>query len=155
MDIKFKKGILNKQIDQLIKYSLTDEVIGKFTSDKERFKNKEAFLEWKNKGREIFTLTNKNNDLLGIIWFGFKELPKRDYREEIDLKNYKISFAIRIYGEARGKGLALDFMKKSLKMKGIWLEVSDGNLAAKNLYTKFGFRQVSSVDKNNKIIMVF
>jgi hypothetical protein len=46
-------------------------------------------------------------------------------------------------------------MKKSLKERGIWLKISDDNLAAKALYFKFGFRQVSEPDENNKIIMVF
>lgn len=155
MDFKIRRGILDKQVKQLIEYSLTDETVAKFTSDKERFKNEESFLEWKKKGREIFTLNNNNDDLLGIVWLGLKELPERNYQIEIDPEKYKSSFAIRIYGEARGKGLAIDFMKQCLKMNGVWLEVSNDNLAAKSLYSKFGFRQASEIDKNNKIIMIY
>lgn len=155
MIIEFKKGLSSKQIDQLIDYSLTDDAVAKFTSDRERFKDREAFAKWKEKGREIFTLTNENDDLLGIIWLGIKKLPERNYLEKVDSEKYQSSFAIRIYGEARGKGLSLDFMKDCLKMDGVWLEVSDDNLAAKSLYGKFGFRQVSEVDENNKIIMIY
>lgn len=154
MDFEVKKGITDKQIDQLIEYSTIDESVAKFTSDKKRFKNREAFNEWQNKGREIFTLNNKNGDLMGIIWCGLKVLPERNYQIKIDLDKYKYSFAIRIYGEARGKGLSIDFMKECLKTNGVWLEVSDDNLVAKALYFKFGFRQVSDANKENKIIML-
>jgi len=148
MDFKIKKGISEKQIDQLIEYSLTDESVGKFTSDRERFKDRQAFDEWRKKGREITVMTNDNGDLLGIFWDGFMEMPLGD-------KKYDKTFAIRIYGEARGKGLAFGFMKNCIKGKGYWLETSDDNLAAKALYSKFGFKQVSEVDENGKIIMVF
>lgn len=148
MGFEIKKGILDKQIDQLIEYSLTDESVGKFTSDRERFKNRQAFEKWQQKGREIFTLNNKNNDLVGIVWTGLKE-------KQIDSKKYNKTLAIRIYGEARGKGLALGFMKNCIKEKGYWLETSDNNLAAKALYSKFGFKEVSDVDENGKIIMVY
>ena len=155
MEFEIKKGILDRQIDQLIEYSLNDESVGKFTSDRERFKNRQAFEEWQQKGREIFTLNNYNNDLVGIIWLGLKELPQKNYLIKIDPKKYQKSFAIRIYGEARGKGLALGFMKSCLITDGVWLEVSDDNLAAKALYSKFGFKQVSRVDENGKIIMIY
>lgn len=148
MDFEIRKGILNKQIDQLIEYSLNDESVGKFTSDRERFKNRQAFDEWQQKGREIFTLNDKNNDLVGIVWTGLKE-------KQIGSKKYNKTLAIRIYGEARGKGLALGFMKNCIKEKGYWLETSDNNLAAKALYSKFGFKEVSDVDENGKIIMVY
>ena len=149
MEFEIKKGILDKQIDQLIEYSLTDESVGKFTSDRERFKDRQAFNEWQQKGREIFTLNNKNNDLVGIIWIGQKV-------KEISNKNYYNTFAIRIYGEARGKGLGLDFMKKAIgNKKGIWLECSADNLPAGSLYKKFGFKQVTEADETGKIIMVY
>ena len=149
MEFEIRKGILNKQIDQLIEYSLTDESVAKFTSDRERFKDRKSFEEWKNKGREIFTLNNKNNDLVGIVWTGLKE-------KQIGNKKYNKTLAIRIYGEARGKGLGLDFMKKAIgSKKGIWLECSANNLPAGALYKKFGFKQVTEADENGKIIMVY
>jgi len=148
MEFEIRKGILDKQIDQLIEYSLTDESIGKFTSDRERFKDRQAFDEWQQKGREIFTLNNNNNDLVGIVWTGLKE-------KQISNKKYNKTLAIRIYGEARGKGLGLNFMKNCIKEKGYWLETSNNNLAAKALYSKFGFKEVSKVDENGKIIMIY
>ena len=46
-------------------------------------------------------------------------------------------------------------LKKCVKNKGIWLVTSDDNFAAKALYSKFGFRQVSEVSENDKIVMVY
>lgn len=155
MDFEIKKGITDKQIDQLIEYSATDESVAKFTSDRERFKDRKAFDEWTKGDKEIFTLNNNSGDLLGIIWLGPKEIPEAQWSEEIDKDKYKLSFAIRIYGEARGKGLAIGFMKECIKNRGIWLATSDDNFAAKALYSKFGFRQVSKASENNKIVMVY
>lgn len=154
MNLEIKEGITDKQIDKLIEYSLNDESVAKFTSDKERFKNKESFFEWKNKGRKIYTLTN-DGDLLGIIWLGKKGLPMGKYLENINFDKYKWTFAIRIYGEARGKGLGLDFMRKVIKKHGIWLECSADNLPAQALYKKFGFRLITEADENNKVILIY
>jgi len=148
MDFKFRTGITEKQIDQLIEYSLTDESVGKFTHDKERFGDRKAFDEWTKKGRKITVMTNDNGDLLGIFWDGFMEMPLGD-------KKYNKTFAIRIYGEARGKGLALGFMKNCIKGKGYWLETKDENVAAKGLYNKFGFKQVSDSDEKGEIVMIY
>ena len=156
MDFEIRKGILDKQIDQLIEYSLNDESVGKFTSDRERFKNRQAFEEWQQKGREIFTLNNKNNDLVGIVWTGLKELPEADWTEKFETNKYKLSFSIRIYGEARGKGLGVDFMRKCIgDKKDIWLATSNDNIAAKKIYERFGFRQVSKPSDKDKIVMIY
>lgn len=148
MNTKFQKGITKSQIDQLIEYSKTDELVGKFTHDRERFRSKEAFNEWLKKDRKITVMTNDNGDLLGIFWDGLKEMPLGD-------KKYKKTFGIRIYGEARGKGLALDFMKRCIKENGYWLETNDKNEVAKKLYAKFGFKQVGGVNEKGEIVMVY
>lgn len=148
MDIKFKKGITKKQIDQLIEYSLVDEMVGKFTHDRDRFKDRKSFDEWIKKGRTITVMTNNKGDLLGIFWEGLKEMPLGD-------KKYNKTFAIRIYGEARGKGLALGFMQRCIKGKGYWLETNDKNEVAKKLYTKFGFKRVGDVNENGEVVMIY
>jgi len=55
--------------------------------------------------------------------------------------------------KARGKGLALEFMNKCIKKKGIWLEVAQDNVAAINLYKKFGFEVVG--EYKNKLVMKY
>lgn len=166
MQVDFQQGITDRQIEQLIDYSNTDLEVKEFTSDPERFRCRESFVRWKSKEREIYVLTNNKKDLLGIIWFGPKKFPMGDLIEKINCDDFGVSFAIRIYGEARGKGLAMNFIKKSLGLfektdmfnrlnsKKIWLEVSDDNIPAKSLYQKFGFRQITRADGKNKILMI-
>ena len=129
-DVFVHQGILDSQIDQLIEYSQTDSDIQKFTSDLTRFANKKSFYQWQQKGRIIYALSDTQKNLLGIIWFGHKEAPLKDVTANF-------TFAIRIYGSARGQGLAQEFMKITfddfLKNKdkthstGFWLETSIDN----------------------------
>jgi len=153
-DVFVQQGILDCHIDQLVDYSQSDSDIKKFTSDTKRFNSKESFFEWQRQGRIIYTLVDEQQNLLGIIWFGQKDPP-------ISI-NANFTFAIRIYGSARGQGLSQGFMKVAFDdlqknqthshITGFWLETSVDNFAAIHTYEKFGFKQNSQ--KDNKIIMV-
>jgi RimJ/RimL family protein N-acetyltransferase len=153
VDVFIKSGISKNQINQLIEYSRSDPSIIEFTSDPVRFKNKESFNNWYQQGRTIYTLIDKQNNLLGIIWFGQKTLP--------DLPEYNYTFAIRIYDRARGQGLSYQFMKftfndlfsKEKQITGFWLETSANNIAAIKTYKKFGFKPIDYSDDQSKIYM--
>lgn len=136
----FKKNITDSQIAELINYSVTDSQIIKNTSDKTRFADLSAYKSWfTQKKPTIYTLTDKSNHLYGLIWF------------ESD------TFAIRLYDKARGQGLSYDFMKQAFddfKPKNVWLKCSADNIPANLTYKKFGFKQTTEPDENNKIIMV-
>lgn len=161
-----KNGISNWQIQQLINLTNTDDDIKKFTSDQKRFSSIEAFEEWKKKDRSIYILTNDQEELLGIFWLGEKKLPEADYDKSFDRNKFGITFGIRIYGEARGKGMASNFMNEAINRfkdskiyneipkKGIWLETKVHNLAAIKLYTKFGFKVVSLANERGEVVMV-
>lgn len=165
----FECDISSKQTKQLILYSNEDSVIKRFTSDRERFSDKNAFLKWKRLERIVYTLTDKTKEgnLLGIIWFGKKQLPKRKFIKPLDEKRYIFTFAIRIYKPARRTGCSKGFMSmafdefratkiyKNSKNKGFWLETSVDNLPAVKSYLRFGFSQVTKPDTNNKIIMLY
>ena len=69
-DVFVQQGILDCQIHQLIEYSNSDSDVQKFTSDSSRFNNISSFKKWLTQGRIIYTLADKNHNLLGIIWFG-------------------------------------------------------------------------------------
>lgn len=147
--MQITKGISKKQVRQLLNYSQTDLQILKFTNDKTRFSSLSKFNKWA-KTRVIYTLTDKTGDLLGIAWFG---------------KINGITFAIRTYPPARGKGHSIKFMQKVMKDflksedyekmgKGtIWLETHSDNLPAISLYTKTGWKESS--EKNDKKIFVY
>lgn len=152
--ILIQEGITKGQIGQLLKYSREDEVIKKFTSDSKRFSDFSTFNKWQ-KNRKIFVLTNDKNDLLGIIWVGEKEMPKELKRK---YPSYKTTFAIRLYNEARGKGLSRWFMEEVLKRipeTHIWLQCDSRNEAAQKLYAKFGFEPILSDKKTNSVCMIY
>ena len=153
-DVFIQQGIIDCQIDQLIDYSQTDPDVKKFTSDPIRFNNRQTFSKWLQQGRIIYTLIDKNNNLLGIIWFGQKDPPVK--------ATANFTFAIRIYGPARGQGLSQVFMKTAFddllknqnksKITGFWLETSSDNIGAIHTYEKFGFKRISEID--HKVFMV-
>ncbi len=137
MEVKIRKKLSDENVEKLIKYSNFDDQIKKFTSDGERFKDKASFNEWLKKGRIIYCLLDKKNDLMGICWFG--------------QKGDGFTLAIRIYEKARGKGLGYWFLKETMtsfmkekeyqkaKNKDWWLETSEENIAAIKIYEKLGF----------------
>lgn len=147
-NLVFSRGITDSQIEQLINYSNTDPQIINFTSDKTRFATRSSYDNWFNhRNPIIYTLSNTNNILCGLIWF----------EKDNTIPNCEYTFAIRLYAEARGKGLSLDFMKRSfddLRPQNVWLKCSADNLPAVTLYNKFGFKQTTQADNNNKITMV-
>jgi ribosomal protein S18 acetylase RimI-like enzyme len=154
-DIFIQQGIIDCQIDQLIDYSHTDSEVQKFTSDPSRFSDRQAFSQWLQQGRIIYTLFDKNNNLLGLIWFGQKDPPIK--------LNANFTFAIRIYGSARGQGLSQIFMKAAFndlrknhrqsKITGFWLETATDNFAALHTYEKFGFKKISDIDSRTVMVL--
>jgi ribosomal protein S18 acetylase RimI-like enzyme len=151
--------ISKHQIDQLITYSNSDPQVIAFTSDPSRFKDRAAFNKWLEKGRSIYTLTDDNGDLLGIVWFGQEYLS--------GYQQCGFTFAVRTYGPARGQHLASKLITSAFEsfqktdvyqrssQKGVWLETSADNLAAVSTYTKFGFKKITEPDDKNKIIMIY
>jgi len=146
--VEIIEGLDEKNLDQLIEYTMTDESVAKFTSDRKRFCSPEGYREWLKKGRTIYCMVDDKGDLTGITWFGFE--------------GDGFTLAIRVYGSARGKGLALGFLKETMerykktdeykgqKNKRFWLEVSKDNVAAMKTYEKLGFefeRDGSGPDK--------
>ncbi len=163
--VYIKEGITKKQIQQLINYTNTDEIIQETTKDLERFRSIEHFTSWQKKDRTVFVLTDVKDNLLGILWYGRKNLPNKKYLLPINKDSYGVTFAVRIYKPARGKGLSKHFMDKAFDKyknlleytqnpnKGIWLETTKNNLAAIRAYERFGFKVVSNPDTDNRIIM--
>ena len=157
-ELQIIEGISEKHIEELIIFSNVDPEIIKNTNDPKRFKDREAFESWISKGKKIYVLTRDAQDLLGIIWFSKKGIEIEGF------ENHGITFAIRLYGDARGKGLSKSFAKKSIeKLKetdfyknhdkqGIWLDTFIHNKTAHILYEKLGFKKVG--EKNGRIIMV-
>ncbi len=158
---KVSLKISDLQISQLICYATTDDAIKRYTSDSSRFSDMDSFNKWLSKGRKIYALSDKIGNLAGIIWFGEKNIPEANLIDDTQKDDYDTTFAIRMYGWARGKGLAKSFMEDCFKdftekygNKGIWLEVSCDNKPAIALYEKFGFSRITNPDSENKILMI-
>lgn len=149
--VSVQKNITNNSIKQLIKYTLKDNQISKFTHDNERFKSIKSFLTWKNRNKYIYTIRGKRGKLYGIIWFSKKQFP---YKTDSD---FKYTFAIRTYKPIRGKGLSAKFMQavfkdfKAGKDKNIWLSTHKENKTARNLYENYGFKMIG--DKSGKEVL--
>lgn len=163
-------GIHASSVLSLIAHSQgQDEAVTHFTSDKKRFADHDAFEKWLQKGRSIYTLLSKStSQFAGIVWFGPEPMPVTpQIFSSVDPSNFGATFAIRLYDEARGKGLALPFMKETfshfmntvryaeLSSPNFWLETSSGNTSAITTYTHFGFSLAAAPDEQSKIMMVY
>lgn len=132
------KGITLLQRDQLIKYSNSDSAVKKFTRDSERFKSVSSFTNWLAKRKVIYTLIDHKQNLMGLIWFSKEKFP-----------GYEYTFAIRLYGAARGKNIAKKFMEivfSDFGSRKVWLKVLADNFIAIKLYKSFGFQNISAED---------
>lgn len=156
-------GITPKQIRQLIAFTKAEK--GPMTRDKKRFMSKDQYEKWADKGRTIYTVTDsrlKDGNLRGIFWMGEKLLPERpDYKEYIDPNFYRYTFALRLYGPARGKGLSqlvLDecvrrFISNLTLPIGVWLETDKENAISLRMAQKEGARIVSGFDQSHVILV--
>ena len=126
-----------------------------------------SYKRWKEKKRNVYILTDVNQNLLGFIWLGKSDLPsERSFTENIDPNDYGITFAIRVYEPVRGKNIALRFMEdvvkrfkesdvySSVSKKGMWLEVSLDNKVAIRVYEKYGFKRITEPDEKGKVLMI-
>ena len=113
-----------------------------------RFMNVDKANDWYDKkDRSVYSLYC-GGSLDGIAWFGLNERP--------DL-HAGHTFAIRLYENAVGRGLAYLLMKivhdDFAAPGGIWLETDDNNSAARRLYEKFGYQKVNESD--GRVTMVY
>jgi ribosomal protein S18 acetylase RimI-like enzyme len=165
------RGMSSESVDQLIEYSQTDPEVVAQTSDPKRFSSEAAIEAWLKKGggRFPYTLTNPENILSGLIWFGPDPMPTMEtISQEVDPTKYGFTFAIRTYKEARGKGLAVPFMRLSFEdmqrtpaysnndVQNFWLETSQSNAPAVKAYENFGFKHATTQpDHHGRILMVY
>lgn len=153
----FNQGITDKQIDQLVSYAQTDETVKKYTSDAKRFASKESFDAWRKDSTRFYTLTDVEDNLMGIIWLEDLPLPEVQIQTSNPPQNFKITFAIRLYGKARGQGLSAPFTQKALRDfngQGIWLATSVDNLPAISSYKKSGFTELGIRSDGQKLLMI-
>jgi GNAT superfamily N-acetyltransferase len=167
MKLKIVEELSPSQVNELIDYSNSDQLIKQTTTDNIRFRDENTYKEWLTKKRKIYALVDEKENLQGIAWFGEKKFPENISIPEINKSDYKLTFAIRIYKELRGKGYAVNFMKeayeryiksenyKNNSKKGFWLLVNPDNIPAIKTYKKFGFEEIETVNVAGRKIMIF
>lgn len=143
-----------KFLDQIIEKSRQPHVM-KFEREEDtegRFKDREAYKAWAQKGRVIYLLINtQNDDLAGVIWFGKRENPHIDNK-------YSMTFGIRLYEDYLGKGLSKPLMRAShsdikniFEDEFIWLDYDVSNFIAGKAYKSFGYEEIGQSD--GRVIM--
>ena len=115
--------------------------------------------------RQEVTKQSQSDDDAQLVNEGSEgsEIASGNSRNDEDM--YGISFAIRLYREARGKGLAQPFTEevladfyeseeyKSHPHNKIWLAVSPENDPAVKLYHKLGFKDLKIDEEHKKLLM--
>ncbi len=159
------RGITLNQVDQLIAFTQAEIDQVKLDGDGQRFMSRQQYEVWKRKRRMVYSLTDcarENGNFCGIFWAGQKELPPRtDYLETLDPKFYQHTYAFRLYGCARGQGLSHiilstcmgDYISRLVLPLGSWLEVSGSNPAALHMDQKMGYRIVSGLNEQGRLVL--
>lgn len=163
--LRIYQGITDMQVAQLINFTNTDALVQRNTSDVNRFKDLRTYERWRSKGRTVYTLADEGQTLLGIIWLGNEPLPEKTFLFPLNLLDFTTTLAMRIYGDARGKGIAKAFLIPTLRhficqregsknSSGIWIETSVDNTPVLRSFSSVGFTQATKQDERKKIIMV-
>lgn len=131
---------------------LTDAALHSHTSDYLRF-GVGSYETWYGKRRHPFALTNAEQELAALIWFG-PSAPPACIDSDLAPELWD-TIAFRAYKPFRGAGLMKDFSKVVLAThdalypeRPIWLHTRNGNVAAQSLYEKLGFVVRGSDDTN-------
>jgi ribosomal protein S18 acetylase RimI-like enzyme len=147
------KGWHNGLAEQLVVASEEDLIRLRTPRDhSERFSSAEAANKWFSRDEHIVYSLGRAAKLAGIIWF-------TKYAEPV-LENADYTFAIRMYNEARGNGLARNFANAALQdlemeenyQGDVWLETDINNEVAAHLYGNLNFHQVNVTQTHRTMI---
>lgn len=152
--LNIQYGLTRELIAQLTQKSLdlTDDELHRHTSDYLRF-GVGSYEEWYAKGRHPFALTNKEQELAALVWFGPSTSPAC-IDSDVPPQLWD-TIAFRAYAPFRGRGLIKRFSEKVLSVhdalypeRPIWLHTRNGNVVAQSLYENLGFVVRGSDDTN-------
>ena len=138
--------------EQIVSKSKQGQMLKSVPNDSAvRFKDEDSLEKWSEKGKLIFCLMMQD-DLGGLIWFSKSENKLAP--------NAETTFAIRLYDEYRGKGLAKPFMTlshfllpKLMDVSGnTWLETDMDNSTASSLYSSFGYVDAGISDEGRRVM---
>jgi len=158
-------GINDNQVVELIQLTQSDTALAS-TSDWRkpdgapgRFSSLDSYQDWFHEGKFNYTLIDPSHNLVGISWFSYDP-------QTTSGATYGFTFGLRLYGSARGIGLAKPFSRTvsnhffassdylDSPHRGIWLRTGSDNLAAIKTYESLGYRKVKDAEIEGKITMV-
>lgn len=130
-----------------------DESLRAMTRDLSRFSTAGQLAEWL-PGHDIVCLQDPAGSLLGVVWVVRKALPERsDYFDPELIRTHGpgLTWAIRTYRPARGRGLSTVFAEIALERlldkrgeeRSLWYQTKAENTKARNLAKRVGFTEVS------------
>lgn len=157
-------GIAPSQVEELIQFTKVDLTAS--TSDllypdgsPGRFSSLSTYQSWYQAGKFVYVLEDRDHHLFGVAWFSYDPQTIRGV-------TYDFTFALRLYGSARGVGLAKPFSKAisahffttadylNSPHRGTWLRTGSDNLPAIKTYQSLGYHQVLGSENEGKITMV-
>lgn len=117
----------------------------------QRFPTLEAAEQWHDSHERIVYGLFHAVELSGLIWYNKAPLPSHDA---------DVTFAIRLYDGARGKGLGRPFLeatevdyREQTDYDGpIWLSTALDNTVAQSLYLRTGYQPVA--ERDERLIMI-
>lgn len=151
------KGWNGELAEQLVAHSQEDAIKRWTPKDAaERFPSVEAAEAWYGKNEHVIYALGSVAQLAGVMWFTRYDAP------EIERGN-RFTMAVRMYDNARGRGLTYDFGKAAhldLEQEysgDVWLETDAVNEVALHVYRRLGYReevQAHGYVTNSRITMV-
>lgn len=151
----YQRSLKDEDIRRLVAFSKDQDV--RFTSDADRFATIETAIDFIDSNTLTFYVLEHAGKLTGIIWYHSLKNP-------LGIKGWDISYAIRLYGCARGKGLSAEFTRATLEhfvttdhyrlepSHDVWLSVHKDNVPAIKSYLRCGFEEEAEL--GSRIIML-
>jgi hypothetical protein len=142
-------------VDRLVRrtHDPRDPLLRAFTRDAERFADPDAVTRWR-VDRSIVCLLDERGELMGISWLSPRPLPPGyDWSAaRVPLPPRAPSCAIRLYGEARGKGISWAFAVQALRSlvqqpsapPALWYECRRENVPVRRMTARLGFRELTA-----------
>lgn len=149
-------GLNQSHEKALLDFSKNDPLIGENTGDTTRFATPAKLHEWLSGERIMCVLTPqaKPDEMVGLIWFSREPWPLAVGDQAT--KHSLWTFAIRLYGAARGQRLSSPFMQKAFAYfqqkhpdEVVWLSTKSTNQISQKIYTRFGFTKVAEQDERS------
>ncbi|MGH7196020.1 MAG: GNAT family N-acetyltransferase [Candidatus Saccharimonadales bacterium] len=147
-DLQIVRGHSPELVAQLVEKSLQPHIQQSTPQDAaRRFTSAETFANWNKPETALYMLLGKSaTDLAGIVWHRPAPAPL----PEIAANH---TFAIRLYKDYLGQGLARPLMRACLKdylnlpqaenFEGVWLQTDESNEPALKSYQKSGYELVA------------